>query len=159
MKKYIIAIVIIAIAAALFLLRGGVRTTPSPSAAIPSATPLNPAASSVTLHTPSGPLEVKNFAKHPVETIGDVVAIAENADYHITYFVKDESFAIALLAKPLQRARDEAEAALLEALGVDRWHACSLKVTLAVPVDVDASLAGRDYGLSFCGNGTALPAS
>jgi len=105
-----------------------------------------------TISTPRGNVEVKDFTRNPVERVGDVLALEENKDFSIVYFSEGNSFLITLNSQPVQEARNKAETALLDHLGIGKGEACNLNVSLTVPYDVDPNLAGKDYGLSFCVN-------
>jgi hypothetical protein len=104
--------------------------------------------------TPKGQVKTKDFTQNPAEKTSGALAIKETSDYSIVYYEKDRSFVITLLSAPAAKARDAAEDDFLAALNINPAEACRLKVSLTVPLSVDESLSGKDYGLSFCPNGT-----
>lgn len=107
-----------------------------------------------------GEVSVKDIYASPVELAGkEDVVVARSDHYEIIYYGKDESFVIAIKNKPVQNARDAAEQALLDALGITPQEACKLSVQLSVLGSVDLELAGQNYGLSFCPDGKPLNAS
>jgi hypothetical protein len=112
-----------------------------------------PSSQALDIPTSKGDVKVKDFTKDPVEQTPDTTAIAETPDYQIAFFPKDSSFAIVLQSVPAQAARDKAEQALLDKLGIGIGEACKLQVSLTVPFGVVQNLAGKNYGLSFCPNG------
>ncbi len=126
---------------------------PSPSA--PSTTPTS-TASTLAIPIPGGNLPVNNITQNPVQTETDTVVFAQTGQYSIIYYPNEQTFSITINAQPVQAARDAAEAALLQKLGISQTQACSLTVSTYVPFDVDQNLAGQDYGLSFCSNGKAF---
>jgi hypothetical protein len=73
----------------------------------------------------------------------------------MAYYTQDQGFLIVITNKDIEPARKSAEAAFLKILGLEqeKEKACSLKVSLTVPFDVNAQASGTNYGLSFCPNG------
>ena len=115
-------------------------------------------ADKMTLDTTSGKIEVNNLYKNPVANLsGNGVALKENDNYSINFYPQDEGFIISLQNPDIQTARDKAEADFLQALGITKEQACSLKVTLGIPYYVSPTASGQNYGLSFCPNGMPLP--
>lgn len=98
----------------------------------------------------SGNVETKNFKQKPLIKSGDALAFRQSNLYEIVYYAKDDSFMITILGEPPQKARDDAESAFLEALGVSRADACNLKVWVGVPINVSGRWPGQNLGLSFC---------
>ncbi|MFA4817776.1 MAG: hypothetical protein WC608_03615 [Parcubacteria group bacterium] len=104
-----------------------------------------------------GSLEINNLYKNPVADLpGNGVAFKETNDYHMDFYPQDEGFIIAIQNPDIQTARDIAEVDFLQALGITKDQACSLKVTLGVPYNVNQQAAGQNYGLSFCPNGKSF---
>lgn len=126
--------------------------------------------SSVILPSTTGsPVEVTNFLKDPA-----VIADAQNPGlyfvgntflkgsdnsvptYVVTYEEKNGYFNIALLVKPLARARFDAEKYLENFLNIDENSLCSLSYTVSVPGYVDEAASGIDYRFSFCPDNVPL---
>jgi len=103
--------------------------------------------------TPKGSVTVRDITRNPVQQVTDNTVIERNDSYSIVYYPNEKSFAITLLAAPLQKSREAAESKFLGDLGIDMAQACELKVSTFVPLEVDESFAGQDYGLSFCPSG------
>lgn len=72
----------------------------------------------------------------------------------IIYFYQDTGeYNITLLKNPIEETRKDAEQAFAERLlklGLKKEDACSLFVTVDTIASVNADLAGRNLGLSFC---------
>lgn len=100
-------------------------------------------------------ISVKNFYKNAEEITeeGDVV-IADTSDYILMYFPKDQGFIIRLNNPDVGRARAAAENAFLVFLDVTKDQACNIRVSVTVPLAINATYGGKDYGLSFCPWGT-----
>ncbi|MDE2311529.1 MAG: hypothetical protein KGJ93_00360 [Patescibacteria group bacterium] len=124
--------------------------------------PVQPAPAANMLNVPAqgGSIPVQDFTKHPVAALNGTDVIAQNNDYSIVYFTKEQSFLITILSQPAAAVRQAAEQELLRQLQIREADACRLNVSLTVPAAVDANLAGKDYGLSFCPSGLSfsLPA-
>jgi hypothetical protein len=121
----------------------------------PNSTPTSTAATLI-IPVPGGTVPVNNITQNPVQQADDTVLFAQTSQYSIIYYTQEQTFSITINAQPVQAARDAAEAALLQKLGITKTQACSLTVTTYVPYDVDQNLAGQDYGLSFCQSGKAF---
>ncbi len=121
-------------------------------------TPSNSTSTSLTLVIPvsGGAIPVSNITQNPVQQVEDTVVFAKTSQYTIVYFQKEQTFSISIDSAPVQVARDAAESALLQKLGINKNQACSLTVSTYVPFSVDENLAGQDYGLSFCPSGKAF---
>lgn len=115
-------------------------------------TPIPPG-DNITLTTRKGSVTTKNFLKTAEDFGAGVYALSMTENYHINYYRPDNGFQIAILTRPAQTGRDQAETALLEMLGITEQEACKLLVSLSVPFDVDPSLATKEFGLSFCPDG------
>ena len=149
--KILIAVVVIGIFLfSVFLAVSSKKQTPNP-AQQPISGPI------ITVPAKGGSLPVSDFTKHPQQVLGDTTVIHQDQNYSIVYFSSDQSFLITILAEPAQQNRDLAEQALLTNLQISQSDACKLKVALTVPAGVSESLAGRDWGLSFCPAGLAFP--
>lgn len=116
------------------------------------AAPL-PTGDQITLTTRKGSVTTKNFLKTAEDFGAGVYALSMMENYHINYYRPDNSFQIAILTRPAQTGRDQAEAALVEMLGITGQEACKLLVSLSVPFDVDPALVTKEFGLSFCPDG------
>ncbi len=110
----------------------------------------------ISVKTPVGQVQTKNFLQNFVEQSGDALVLAKTQDYDIVYYKQDQVFYITLLSQPLSKAMDAAEKTFVEKLGVDVGQACQLKVVVRVPFSVDSGASGVDYGLSFCPNSKKL---
>lgn len=165
MKKIIIIILVVtAIGAGVyfFIYRGEERIPPGTEVLFPIApstqeSPPIPTTDKVVIPTPNGNIIINNFFKtaNKISPTGGATLKKEN-NYIIAYIRFDNSFAIALMKKPLQQARQDAENALLAILGINKDEACKLTLTLGVPISVDRNAAVKNYGLSFCPNGKSL---
>lgn len=166
----IVAIIVVILAAALvfFLLRKNSPTSSVPVAtstgeaggatfAITSSTPA-PTSTTITLGTREGSVVMNNFYQNAqtITTDGQAVIMTSTDDYAITYNVSDSSFAIVIESTPLESARQEAESAFLNILGVSRSDACKLTVYEGVPVGVSDEYPGENFPLSFCGGPPTL---
>ncbi len=110
----------------------------------------------IRLESNSGSVEVKNFSDQIIKTAGAVVLIADQPEYSIEYYKKDESFTITLLKTPVDKSRDLAEKQLLKALDIGIGDACKLKTEVLVPYSVDPDNSGKNLGLSFCPNAVSF---
>jgi hypothetical protein len=149
-NKKILYFVGITIVVILLFLSFYLATKQSPGA--PSSTPTT-TASTLVIPIPGGGIPVNNITQNPIQEVSDTVVFAKTDQYSILYYTKEQTFSINILALPAQAARDAAEAALLQKLGVTKDQVCNLTVSTFVPFDVDQNLAGTDYGLSFCPSG------
>ncbi len=134
---------------------GSTSTFPISQTSTPPIAPPPAAGSSsgiFNITTPEGVVTVKNFYQSAVlvTASGSQALVARTPGYDISYYQPDNSFAISISQKPVMTARAQAEAALLEQLGISQADACKLKVTVGVPISVDPQYAGMDLGLSFC---------
>lgn len=126
------------------------------SALTQKSSPASPDTSTNTLILPAqnqGTVQVKDFTKSPQQVLEGTDVIIQNDNYSIVYFTKDKSLLITILAEPLEQNRYEAEQEMLSKLNITQGDACKLTVALTVPAGVSASLAGENFGLSFCQNG------
>lgn len=115
-------------------------------------------ASKMTVDVEGNKIEMNNLYKNPVETFpGNNVAFAENDQYHMLFYPKNKGFIIIILDKNIQAGRDKAENDFLTTLGVTKEQACKLTVDLGTIYSVNPSVAGKNYGLSFCPNGKQFP--
>jgi len=124
-----------------------------------TSTPLvAPTGTTFTLGTSQGNVTVNNFYNNPVFITQDqqTVVLAQTSTYSIVYNVADSSFMISLLSAPLAAARQDAETALLNILGVSESDACKLKVSEGVPISVSDEYPGENFPLSFCGSSPPL---
>lgn len=164
-----VVIVLLAVAAYFFIfLRSNPQkptTQPqTPQAQLPSPPPTSNFVvppkdiDKMTLDTSQGKIEVNNVYKNPAANLANnAVAVIENDNYITDFYPQDESFAISIQNSDLKTARAKAESDFLQALGITKEQACSLKVTLGVPYYVSPTASGKNYGLSFCPNGLPLP--
>ena len=174
MKKLIIIVfaivVVILIAFGVFYLvqKNAANNTPTSTTGtlppVSTSTPTSstnlviPTSTTITLGTSQGSVIVKNFYQSAGYITQDqqTVSVKETADYVIAYNVSDSSFAIALLSIPLEAARQAAESALLNALGVSKQDACKLTVYEGVPASISDQYVGESFPLSFCGGPSTL---
>jgi hypothetical protein len=74
------------------------------------------------------------------------------------YFERDQAFMIGLGAEPLGEVRRRAEAALAASLGLEPAQLCTLRVTVGVPYDVNATYGSyENLGLPSCPGSIPLP--
>ncbi len=171
MKKTIIIIVAVVVIVLIalgvfFLIQNNGSNNPSASTAgtFPSVSTSTPApiavptSTTITLGPSQGSVTVKNFYQSAASITKDqqTVAVADAPNYVIAYNVSDSSFAIALLSTPLQAARQAAESAFLNKLGISQQDACKLTVYEGVPASVSDQYVGQSFPLSFCGGPTTL---
>jgi hypothetical protein len=162
-----IVVVILAVGVTLFLIQknspntgSGITTTgtlPPVSTSTPAI--VTPTSTVITLGTSQGGVTVNNFYQSPGATITQdqqAVIIDNSGDYAITYNVPDSSFAIAILSTPLEAARQAAESAFLNELGISKQDACKLTVYEGVPIGVSDQYPGESFPLSFCGGPPTL---
>jgi hypothetical protein len=111
-----------------------------------------------TIKTSQGNVDVQNIYKNSAEDLSQSgVAFRDNDEYYIAYYPEDQGFIIAIEDSNIQKARTDAEKDFLDTLGITQDQACKLKVSLTVPMSVNARAAGGNYGLSFCSNGIPFP--
>lgn len=116
------------------------------------------------IKTQKGDILINNICKKPEEERkSDSLYDAEflvTEDYGVSYFNEraGESFNIGLMSVDIQTARDKAEKAFLNALGIDKKKACLLKVHLGVPNFINNKASAVNHGLSFCPNGRKFSA-
>lgn len=80
----------------------------------------------------------------------DDMEVLATSDYHILYFGKTNEFLISITGTPFDRARNDAERALLQALNISEEKACTFLVTISTPLFANPQYAGQSFGLSFC---------
>ncbi len=113
-----------------------------------------PSGDTLAIGSSGGSITVKNFYRGALGVIEESEVVMDRTDaYELDYSRADSSFAATLLRGPVAQTRAEAEARLLDILGISRSDACRLSVSVVIPVSVDASLGGRSYPLSFCAKG------
>lgn len=98
----------------------------------------------------TGQVQSKDFSSSVLEKSGDTWVLANNENFSIVYYEKDQSFTVNLLSKPLSEARSKAEDRLLSLLNLDFAQGCKLNLSVFVPFEVDENYSGQDFGLSFC---------
>src|SRR3989344_3290850 len=169
----IIVLAVVLLGIVLYLLfRGRVKPTlpPGTSGTTPPSTPFpqTPSVPSPTvvptddtfvIQTSEGGVVVRNFYKDNPPMYGSNVMLRDTSEYHIEYVRDNGQFLIALLAYTSEEAataRKKAEADLLQLLSVSRDTICSLDIWVSVPASYSETLAGTDYGLSFCPGAVAL---
>lgn len=135
---------------------GTTGTLPPVSTSTTTNTP--PPGSTITLGTSHGNVTTNNFYKSADYITQDqqTVVIQQAPTYSIVYNVSDSSFIISILSAPLEAARQAAETAFLNSLGISQKDACALNVYEGVPASVSNKYIGEPFPLSFCGNSTAL---
>ncbi len=110
----------------------------------------------IEIQTKTGLLPVNNPRANSAATLSpNDVVIKENPDYQILFFEygQEKSFLISITGENLSASREKAEADFLSSLDITKEQACKLNVSLSVSKDIDYSLAGQEFGLSFCPNG------
>jgi hypothetical protein len=119
-----------------------------------------PVGDRITVDTPGGTVLVRNFYKDYPQVFGSNVVLASTPKCNIEFVQTNGQFLVTLYAHSISQAismRRASEAKLLQLLAIDKSDACKLNVTLAVPPSYNRSLAGQNYGLSFCPAATMLP--
>ncbi|MFA7319277.1 MAG: hypothetical protein WC022_01635 [Parcubacteria group bacterium] len=115
-------------------------------------------APTMTIKTKQGDIQTNNLYKNPIENLSkNGVVFGKSNDFIISFFPQDQGFLITLLNPDLATARTNAENTFLQDLNIPKDQACNLKVELNVPSFVNEGAVGKNYGLSFCPNGKALP--
>lgn len=143
-----------------FFLRGSEAVPSSSSRVGPPAEPERSASyrydpsryaagETVTIGTPRGAVEVKNFYTTALYEDEASVVIAKTDSYFISYDTTTSSFWVAVTGKPFASFREAAEQAFLAALGARQADACKLDVSVGVPYAVDPA-GPSDLPLSFC---------
>lgn len=77
--------------------------------------------------------------------------------YVIVYIAETNYFNISLLQEPIRDARTDAEAYLLEHLGISKEQLCTLNYMVSTPDSVNNVFSGTNLGFSFCPNSVKLP--
>lgn len=112
------------------------------------------------ISTPNGEkIEISDPEKIAQEKIDEKGYLLKgNSAYDMLYYKYSEgpSFLITLLSDNLEPTRAAAETEFLSTLGISKEQACKLLVSLTIPGDVNESLSGDDYHLSFCPDGKPL---
>ncbi|MEK7598135.1 MAG: hypothetical protein AAB487_00155 [Patescibacteria group bacterium] len=135
------------------------KKTIPPSSVSPSAPTAEfiippPDAKKMTVPAEKESIDTNNLYNNPIYKLPDgTVTFLENSDYTMAFFPKDKLFNIAILSSTLKEARNKAEGAFLDTLGVTKDQACELNVSLGVPYGVSPRNSGLNFGLSFCPNG------
>lgn len=119
--------------------------------------PLNvPQGDTITLQGTQGVVSMKNFYK---SVFGywpemDALVIEHNTSWTIWYYRSDSSFGIQLAPSATAVDQSSAETSLLSDLGINQQAACTLSISIEIPIDY-----GVDYEstpLSFCTSGGAF---
>ena len=161
MKKIyyiLVPLIIVLVSSAIYFVLSKKENIQSPP---PQTTFTEPTGSDekMTLSTVNGDIKINNLYKNPVATLyHNGVLFQQTPDFEMSFYPDDQGFIISLLNPDLQKARNEAEKAFLETLGISKEQACLLKISLGVTADISEKAAGQNYGLSFCPNGRPLPA-
>lgn len=102
--------------------------------------------------TPSGPVQIKNFAKLAEKGDNGIIYPVDKKNYNIGYNPTSQEFIVTLLAtNNIEDVRQDAENDLLEALGISRTDACKLNVYLYISAALTENTAlSQNHGLSFC---------
>jgi hypothetical protein len=114
-----------------------------------------PTGDTITIGTPRGSVQVKNFYKDIEDTEEGLVILRDSDEYEVVYNPAASEFSIYIKQPPLETERAKAEADLLNLLGLnaDKIKACYLKVSLYISPLINENLSGNDLGLSFCKSG------
>lgn len=103
------------------------------------------------IQTKEGSVEINNVYKKIVEKLSqNGVSFADNDDYYIAFYPKDNGFLITINNPDVVSAAKKAEAGFLNDLGISKDDACKLKVSITVPAGVNEKYSGKIYGFSFC---------
>jgi len=95
-------------------------------------------------------IEVNDFTKGIRPDRYGEYLISETENHQILYNSVSEAFLVTVLGTPFVSARQNAEEAFLEILGIDRENACKLQTSLTTPQFANPDFAGEGYALSFC---------
>lgn len=79
------------------------------------------------------------------------------SSFQILYFPDQSYFLVSLFSEPLGQTRLSAEAALRAKLGLSDSQLCALNIEVRTDAETNETYSGRNLGLSFCPNATALP--
>lgn len=129
------------------------------SANYPGAMSKQKDGSKIILSTKSGEVVIENiFEKNKTifNEAGDPekTNIISSKNFTFDYYYNGDYFAAYLLSQPVKEARNEAETAILETLGVSKEDACKItNLTLYISSSVDENLGADEklnYGLSWC---------
>ncbi len=152
-KKLIIILIITVIFVFLFILISKISFQKTPSDTQNTSVNNSALPDKMIIETSEGSIELINPEKNAEEYIDtENTLIKSTPDYEIFYLKYDqkESFAISLLGKNFEESRKQSEDAFLKLLGITEEQACKLVVSESVPYGTNASLAGKDFSLSFC---------
>lgn len=162
----ILAVLILLVAYGIIVFRNAKNQTVSnqqstqPAATTPTANFYIPSANDkdISIKTPVGAITINNVYKDAISQLSQGgVSFKDNNDYYIAYYPQDQGFIITMKNQDIQKARQEAEADFVQTLGITKDQACSLRVSLTIPEDVNEQASGGNYGLSFCPNGKPFP--
>jgi len=110
------------------------------------------------VETKDGAVSIVNIYKKSVADASfNGVIFKDNNLYYIAYYPNPEGFIITINNSDIERARAAAEKDFIETLKISKSDACKLNISLAVPMSVRESIAGQNFGLSFCPDGKAFP--
>jgi len=107
----------------------------------------------MTIRATTGDVNIANLYINPIENLSqNGVTFAQNSNYSMEFYPQDQGFLIILSNPDFATGRKNAESDLLSRLGIAEDQACKLKVSITIPVSVNAEFGGGVYGLSFCNN-------
>jgi len=165
MKKiiYIVAGMLVVVSIALIVASSNKRVSPeAPQAVSPEIPNLPPSTElaengQTSIPTAQGDVIINDPYKKALKVVSGNAELLNTDSYVIVYLGELKSFVITLYGANLNDSRNMAEQAFLESLNIKKDAACKLKITLAVSPESNASVAGKNYGLSFCPDGRPLP--
>lgn len=126
------------------------------AAAAPGGSPIAiPPGATISIGTAEGTVTMNNFYNNAAYLDQDeqAVVVQQSSTYSFIYSIPNSSFTITITRTPFEAARQTAEAAFLNVLGISQFDACKLNVTINTPYNIDSNPADQGLGLSFCGGG------
>ena len=168
MKKIFIIGIVVIVGGILLLwvwTRFNSGSTPQnqPRTQFPGSTSISATTSSMSMLIGSTTITVKNFLADPgtKEYYTDYYYLGNQptapAPYVIEYIASTHFFNISLLQEPIGQARAQAEAYLLEHLGISKDQLCMLNYMLSTPDSVNSTYSDENLGFSFCPGAVPLP--
>ena len=108
----------------------------------------------IKINTNKGIIEVANiYGVNFPKLSADGIEFENNEDFYMAYYPQNQGFVIVIQNIDIESARKKAEDRFLEVLEITKNQACSLDVSMTVPMDISEMVSGGEYGLSFCSNG------
>lgn len=127
---------------------------PSTTAGTGPNTNPTPQTDKLTFQTTAGDVQMENFFLYPKSTqneYDEIITFAKNNDFHVFYNFDGNYFEIDILnLKTKSTARENAEFALMNVLGINETDACKLPIDVLLQNPYTQQTDSVNYGLSFC---------